>query len=73
MTHTVTRRRRAVTAKVRYAIEPDCDYAFLEASSDGGTTWTPVATNLSTADRPERLQRSGAGITGIARTAPGST
>ncbi len=44
---------RAVTeggplmAKVRYDIEEDWDYAFLDVSSDGGTTWTPVATNQS--------------------------
>ena len=29
-----------LTAKVRYDIEEDYDYAYLEASSDGGATWT---------------------------------
>ena len=32
----------ALTAKVRYAIEEGWDYAFLEASSDEGETWTDV-------------------------------
>ena len=37
----------ALTAKVRYDIEEDYDYAYLEASSDGGTTWEPVHTSES--------------------------
>jgi immune inhibitor A len=37
----------SLTAQVRYSIEEDWDYAFLEASTDGGTSWLPVATNLS--------------------------
>ncbi len=36
----------ALTAKVRYEIEAEWDYAFLEASSNG-TTWTQISTNLS--------------------------
>ena len=36
-----------LTAKVNYSIEAEWDYAFLEASKDGGTTWTPVVTNRS--------------------------
>jgi immune inhibitor A len=58
----------ALTAKVRYDIEQDWDYAFLEASTNG-TTWTPVLTNRS--DRPGHaghnqsgLNDSGTGITG---------
>jgi len=35
----------ALTAKVRYDIEANYDYAFLEASSDGGQTWTGVDTS----------------------------
>lgn len=34
-----------LTAKVRYEIEEEYDYAFLEASSDGGETWTGVDTS----------------------------
>ncbi len=35
----------ALTAKVRYEIEDGWDYAFLEASSDGGDTWTSIETS----------------------------
>ncbi len=35
----------ALTAKVRYDIEAEYDYAFLEASSDGGDTWEGVDTS----------------------------
>ena len=35
----------ALTAKVRYDIEAEFDYAFLEASSDGGETWEGVDTS----------------------------
>lgn len=34
-----------LTAKVRYEIEDGWDYAFLEASSDGGQTWAGVDTD----------------------------
>ena len=50
LNNTMTRdvdRRGALTAKVRYDIEEGWDYAFLEASSDGGETWTAVATSES--------------------------
>ncbi|MCF6377063.1 immune inhibitor A [Nocardioides KLBMP 9356] len=54
-----------LTAKVRYDIEEDWDYAFLEASTDGGTTWTPVATNLSdTSGDQSGFNTSKTGITG---------
>ncbi|MBK8469854.1 MAG: immune inhibitor A [Actinomycetales bacterium] len=36
-----------LAAKVRFDIEEDWDYAFLEASTDGGGNWLPVETNLS--------------------------
>ena len=55
----------ALSAKVRYAIEESYDYAFLEASSDGGTTWTPVLTNLSATEGDQSgFNTSGTGITG---------
>ncbi|HEX6149341.1 immune inhibitor A domain-containing protein [Nocardioides sp.] len=60
----------ALTAKVNYEIEAEWDYAFLEASSDGGTTWTPVMTNLSDSDathpghNQSGFNNSGAGLTG---------
>jgi immune inhibitor A len=52
-----------LTAQVRYSIETDWDYAYLIASTDGGTTWTNVLTNLSTATNPNG-QNFGNGITG---------
>ncbi|MEO6510438.1 MAG: immune inhibitor A domain-containing protein [Nocardioides sp.] len=62
MTHAVTGGATAVTAKVRYDIEEDWDYGYLEASSDG-TNFTPVPTNLSTNTNPNG-QNFGEGITG---------
>jgi immune inhibitor A len=35
-----------LTAKVRYDIEEGYDYAFVEASDDGGETWEPLDTDL---------------------------
>lgn len=52
-----------LSARVRYLLEPDWDYAYLIASDDGGATWTNVATNLSTGDNPNG-QNFGNGITG---------
>ncbi len=57
-----------LTAKVRYDIEAEWDYAFLEASSDG-TTWSPVLTNRSdlpghTGHDLSGFNTSGTGITG---------
>lgn len=61
----------ALTAKVNHEIEAEWDYAFLEASSDGGTTWAPVVTNRSDTNVPPHsghnqsgFNTSGAGITG---------
>jgi immune inhibitor A len=56
----------ALTAQVRYAIETDWDYAFLEASSNGGTTWTPILTNRSqtNSDGQSGFNTSRKGITG---------
>ena len=60
----------ALTAKVRYSIEEGWDYAFLEASSDGGDTWTAVPTNLSyTGEDQSGFNGSGAGITGTSHGA----
>lgn len=52
-----------LTARVRYLLEPEWDYAYLIASDDGGATWTNVATNLSTSDDPNG-QNFGNGING---------
>lgn len=51
-------------AKVNYEIELDWDYAYVVVSTDGGMTWTPVHTNLSTMDDPNG-QNEGHGITGF--------
>ncbi|MFD6176055.1 MULTISPECIES: immune inhibitor A domain-containing protein [unclassified Isoptericola] len=40
----------ALAAKVQYSIEEDYDYAYVEVSTDGGSTWATVPTNLSAAD-----------------------
>jgi immune inhibitor A len=53
----------SLTAKVQYAIEADFDYAFAEVSTDGGSTWTALANNLSTDEDPNGTN-PGAGITG---------
>lgn len=52
-----------LTAKVKYNIELDWDYAYLVCSTDGGATWTPIQTNLSTTTNPNG-QNFGQGITG---------
>ena len=52
-----------LSARVRYLLEPDWDYAYLIASADGGATWTNVTTNLSAIDNPNG-QNFGNGITG---------
>jgi immune inhibitor A len=53
----------SLTAKVRYDIELDWDYAYVVVSTDNGATWTSVETNLSTTTDPNG-QNLGFGITG---------
>lgn len=53
----------SLTAQVQFDIELDWDYAYLVASTDGGATWTNVATNLSTNLDPNG-QNFGNGHTG---------
>jgi immune inhibitor A len=57
-----------LTAMVRYDIELDWDYAYLVVSTDGGSNWTEIQTNLSTdASAPDgnpNGQNFGWGITG---------
>ncbi len=52
-----------LSAKVKYNTELDWDYAYLVYSTDNGTTWTSVETNLSTTTDPNG-QNKGFGITG---------
>ena len=53
----------SLTAKVRYDIEADFDYAFAEVSTDNGASWTALPTNLSTDEDPNGTN-PGSGITG---------
>jgi immune inhibitor A len=53
-----------LTAKVKYNIELDWDYAYLVYSTDNGAHWTSIQTNLSTTTNPNG-QNFGYGITGI--------
>ncbi|GIG28976.1 immune inhibitor A domain-containing protein [Cellulomonas marina] len=53
----------SLTAKVKYQIEQDWDYAYAVYSTDGGKTFTSLATNRSTSTDPNG-QNFGAGITG---------
>ena len=52
-----------LTAKVKYNIELDWDYAYLVYSTDGGATWTSLETDRSTSTNPNG-QNFGYGITG---------
>ncbi|MGW2093480.1 immune inhibitor A domain-containing protein [Promicromonospora sukumoe] len=52
-----------LTAKVQYAIESGYDYAFVEVSTDGGSSWTSLSSNLSSDDDPNGTNPGG-GITG---------
>jgi immune inhibitor A len=55
----------ALTAKVRYDIEEGWDYAFLEASDDGGETWTQIANSESYPGEDQgSFNGSGTGISG---------
>ncbi|GAB3447037.1 immune inhibitor A [Phycicoccus ginsengisoli] len=67
-THTMTRTTGitagSFTAKVRYSTEEGYDYAFLEASTTGGTSWVPVLTNRSSTTDPNSNNPSKTGITG---------
>ncbi|MGZ9275654.1 MAG: immune inhibitor A domain-containing protein [Candidatus Limnocylindrales bacterium] len=56
----------ALTAKVRYDIEFDWDYAFLQSSIDNGATWQSVLTNKSQTDSDGQnsFNVSRTGITG---------
>ncbi|GAB6940427.1 immune inhibitor A domain-containing protein [Isoptericola variabilis] len=40
----------SLTAKAWYDIEKDYDYAYAEISTDGGSSWTALETNLSATD-----------------------
>ncbi len=63
-----------LTATVKYDIEEDWDYAFLEASTDGGTSWVPVATNLSdTSGDQSGFNTTKTGITATSDTWTGLT
>jgi immune inhibitor A len=52
-----------LSAKVKYNIELDWDYAYLVYSTDNGATWQSINTDLSTITDPNG-QNKGFGITG---------
>ncbi len=52
-----------LTFRTWYDIETDWDYAYVEASNDGGATWYPLDGNLSTSTNPNN-HNEGHGITG---------
>jgi immune inhibitor A len=52
-----------LTAKVSYEIEQDWDYAYAVYTTDGGASFTPIATNRSVTTNPNG-QNFGQGITG---------
>ncbi|HZD16615.1 MAG TPA: immune inhibitor A domain-containing protein [Actinomycetota bacterium] len=52
-----------IAFRTDYDIETDWDYAYLEVSTDGGATFDPIQTNLSTTTNPNG-QNFGYGITG---------
>ncbi|HWJ02627.1 MAG TPA: peptidase M6, partial [Verrucomicrobiae bacterium] len=52
-----------LSAKVKYDIELDWDYAYLVYSTDNGATWQSIQTNRSTDTSPNG-QNKGFGITG---------
>ncbi len=55
-----------LTADVQYDMELHFDYAFIEASTNGGATFTPVPTNLSSPASADQsgINASGTGIDG---------
>jgi immune inhibitor A len=53
----------SLSAKVRYDIELDWDYAYAVVSTDGGATWTNLDTSVSSHTNPNG-QNFGNGITG---------
>ncbi len=57
-----------VSFKAKYHIEPCWDYAYLQVSTDGGTTWTNIHTSVSSSDNTNG-QNFGEGITGVSGTA----
>jgi len=57
-----------LTFKAWYEMETCWDYAYLRVSTDGGTTYTNIATSLSDAGN-ENGQNFGNGITGISGSA----
>ncbi len=65
MTRSITLPAGTVTLSMqaRYQIETCWDYAYVEVSTDGGATFTPVQTSASTTDN-ENGQNFGYGITG---------
>ncbi len=56
-----------LSMQAKYHIEACWDYAYVEVSTDGGATFTPIQTSASTTDN-ENSQNFGFGITGTSGT-----
>ncbi len=52
-----------LTFKVNFNTESHYDYGYVDVSTDGGSSWTPIAGNVTTAANPNGLNR-GFGMTG---------
>ncbi|MDR1294417.1 MAG: immune inhibitor A, partial [Bifidobacteriaceae bacterium] len=56
-----------LNARVKYRIENNYDYGYVEITTDGGDHWTPINTSLSTTTNPYGYNK-GFGITGGSAT-----
>jgi immune inhibitor A len=56
----------ALSFKTYFGIEDGWDYGYVQVSTDGGASWTNLASNLSTSTDPHS-QNLGNGITGESR------
>jgi hypothetical protein len=62
-------RRVSLCFQAWYSLEPDFDYGYVEASTDGGQNWTPLPVTSSASTNPNGLNY-GHGLTGISGGAP---
>lgn len=46
-----------LTFKVNYNTEVDYDYGYVDVSTDGGASWTPIPGNITTSNNPSGVNR----------------